>query len=99
MPIHTYLEVEQLPLPTEPLAEAAAVLGKQVGDSIGGRTGPIALQFGNISDRGQRLRAGLDHTLDAALMAFGVAATGSIRGLPGLTEGCGVLSKLIFVSS
>src|ERR1700748_1048316 len=60
-----FLKAEQLPFPSQPLAEAAAMLLEQFGDFAGGfLAGPITLQFTDVGPGRYRDRPRLDHALD-----------------------------------
>ena len=71
-----FLKAEQLPFPSQPLAEAAAVFLEQFGDFAGGfLAGPVTLQFADVGPGRYRDRPRLDHALDRHVVSFTAGAT------------------------
>src|SRR5882672_9609612 len=73
-----FLEAQELPFPAQTLAEAAAVLGEELGDLVGRRAAPVALQLADVGDGGQRTCACLNHALDTALVSLVASAAGGV---------------------
>ena len=71
-----FLKAEQLPFPSQPLAESAAVFLEQFGDFAGGfLAGPVTLQFADVGPGRYRDRPRLDHALDRHVVSFTAGAT------------------------